>query len=122
MATTPVMSAAIGQQQFMQLLLTQLRNQDPLSPMDDTQFITQLSQFSMQQGIQDLDTNFSNLLALQELTQGTNLVGRKVTYQAPGASGGLQQGVVSGISVNQGQLQVMVQGQTLPLSSIQSIQ
>ena len=37
---------SLGQNQFLQLLMTQLQNQDPMSPMDNTQFIAQMAQFS----------------------------------------------------------------------------
>src|SRR5579884_845238 len=122
MSPTTAMSAKLGEQQFMQLLVTQLQNQDPLDPVTDTQFLSQLSQFSTQQGIEQLNSNFSDMLALQQLTQGSSLIGKTVLYQPQGGSGGLQAGVVDGVAVNQGQLQVLVQGQGVPLSSIQSVE
>jgi flagellar basal-body rod modification protein FlgD len=57
----------VTEQQFLQLLVAQLKNQDPLSPMDGTQFVSQLAQFSelqqmigVNQGVQQLVTDQQN--------------------------------------------------------------
>ncbi len=54
----------VTEQQFLQLLVAQLQNQDPLNPMDGTQFVSQLAQFSelqqmigVNQGVQQLVTD-----------------------------------------------------------------
>lgn len=115
-------SATLDQQQYLQLMVTQLQNQDPLDPISDTDFISQLSQFATQAGIEQLNTSFSNMLSLQQLTQGANLVGLNVVYQAPGSSSAVQTGTVTGVTINQGQLQAVIQGQSIPISNIQGIQ
>ena len=70
-----------GQADFLELLVAQLSNQDPLDPQDSGQFLTQLAQFEMVQGITDLNTSFSSfsqsMLSNQAL-QATSLVGRDV--------------------------------------------
>ena len=60
-------TAQATEQQFLQLLVAQLKNQDPLNPMDGTQFVTQLAQFSqleqmigVNQGVQQLVTDAQN--------------------------------------------------------------
>ncbi|GEM_PF-1432219 len=45
-ASSSVLSASSNEQMFLQLLVSQLKNQDPLNPVDGTQFVSQLSQFS----------------------------------------------------------------------------
>jgi flagellar basal-body rod modification protein FlgD len=57
----------VSEQQFLQLLVAQLQNQDPLNPMDGTQFVSQLAQFSeleqmigVNQGVQQLVTDASS--------------------------------------------------------------
>ncbi|HMV70974.1 MAG TPA: flagellar hook capping FlgD N-terminal domain-containing protein, partial [Pseudomonadales bacterium] len=52
---------ALGQSDFLTLLITQLENQNPLSPQDNTAFVAQLAQFSTLQGIEDLNSNFDAL-------------------------------------------------------------
>src|SRR5258707_10391150 len=96
-ATAPLgITSQLGQNQFMQLLVTQLKNQDPLNPTSNTDFIAQLAQFSSLQGIEQLNTNFGDLLSLQQLTGGSNLIGKTVQYQTgnPPTPG---QGIVSGV-------------------------
>jgi flagellar basal-body rod modification protein FlgD len=56
---------------FLRILVVQLQNQDPLSPMDDTQFVTQLAQFSMLEGINALGTSYTQ-------TKGLQLIGKQV--------------------------------------------
>ncbi|KNF08817.1 flagellar basal body rod modification protein FlgD [Gottschalkia purinilytica] len=47
----------LGKDAFLQILVTQLRNQDPLSPMEDKDFIAQMAQFSTLEQIQNLDSH-----------------------------------------------------------------
>jgi len=72
---------ALGQADFLQLLITQLKNQNPLAPQDNTAFVAQLAQFSTLQGIESLNNNFvsmsSNLKSSQAI-QASALVGHTV--------------------------------------------
>ncbi len=49
----------LGKDAFLKLLVTQLKNQDPLSPMDDKEFIAQMAQFSSLEQMKNLDKNLS---------------------------------------------------------------
>ena len=115
------LNAQLNTQQFLNLLVTQMENQDPLNPMSSTDFMSQLSQLGVQQGVQQLNSNFSNLLALQQLTQGADLVGKHIVYTNPNGAG-VQDGIVSGVVMNQGQLVAMVQGIPVPLGNIQGFE
>jgi flagellar basal-body rod modification protein FlgD len=46
---------------FLTLLVAQLKNQDPMSPADSTQFVTQLAQFSSLEQLQNINTNVGNI-------------------------------------------------------------
>ena len=75
-------SAGLGPDAFMKLLIAQMKNQDPTKPMDDTQFVAQLAQFSSLQ--QQMQTNQALQLVATEQqgslnTQVASLVGKKVT-------------------------------------------
>ena len=91
----------MGQQQFMTLMLTQLKNQDPLSPMDNAQFLSQLAQFNTATGVQDLKSSFSQLsqsLNSNQALQASTLVGRSVLVPSQSgvlASGGTLDGNIS---------------------------
>jgi flagellar basal-body rod modification protein FlgD len=85
---------ALGQADFFTLLITQLENQNPLTPQDNTAFVAQLAQFSTLQGIEDLNSNFVSMngsLKSSQAIQASALVGHTVlvgSSQARLASGG----------------------------------
>lgn len=86
------------QEQFMTLLLTQLKNQDPMEPMENGEFLTQLAQFNTVSGIQDLQKSFSDFassMQTNQALQASGLVGRQVAVPGPGVMLG-SSGVVEG--------------------------
>ncbi|WP_096084592.1 flagellar hook assembly protein FlgD [Agaribacterium haliotis] len=78
-------SQELGQSAFLELMITQMENQSPLDPQDNTQFIAQLAQFSSVESLDKLNKNFDsfsdNFIANQAL-QASSLVGRSVTVPA----------------------------------------
>jgi flagellar basal-body rod modification protein FlgD len=112
---------ALGSEsQFLQLLVEQLQNQDPLNPVTSTDFATQLTQFSTLDGITQLNQNISSLLLLQDLSQGASLIGKTISYAVNGSSN-LQQGTVSGVQINNGQLQLTVGSSNVGLDQVRGI-
>jgi flagellar basal-body rod modification protein FlgD len=88
-SATPLSTAmggaqAMGQDAFLKLLTTQLKYQDPLKPMDNTQFVSQLAQFSQLEQLTNLNqtmtTMGSNFSTLNN-NQVTNMIGRNVIAQ-----------------------------------------
>ena len=72
---------ALGQQQFLDLMVTQLQNQDPFEPMESGDFLGQIAQFSTVSGIGDLKTSFETLagsLQSNQALQASTMVGREV--------------------------------------------
>ena len=59
--STSTKSTALGQDEFMTMLLAELKNQDPLNPMDGKDFAAQLAQFSSLQQLSNLNTTMSSL-------------------------------------------------------------
>ena len=75
----------LGQDQFLKLMITQLKYQDPLSPRENGEFLGQLAQFSTVSGINDLQESFNMLasvLAAGQTLQAANLVGNTVLVPA----------------------------------------
>ncbi|EXF95386.1 flagellar basal body rod modification protein FlgD [Pseudomonas fluorescens HK44] len=75
---------ALGKDAFMKLLVTQLKNQDPLSPQDNSAFVAQLAQFSSLEGITSLNTTVSSMasnFSSSQALQASSLVGRSVIAQ-----------------------------------------
>ena len=69
----------LGQADFLRLMTEQLRNQDPLKPLDSNQFLGQLAQFSTVQGIQGLQSSFNAFAGAQlddQALQAASLIGR----------------------------------------------
>lgn len=74
-----------GADQFITLMLAQIKNQDPLKPLEPAEFLGQLAQFSTVTGIQEMGSSVSDLVGSMRSSQalsGANLVGRDVL--APG--------------------------------------
>jgi flagellar basal-body rod modification protein FlgD len=77
----PARKQELGQDDFLRLMTEQLKNQDPLKPMESTQFLAQLAQFSTVQGIESLNSSFASLsgsLSSNQALQGASLVGQRV--------------------------------------------
>jgi flagellar basal-body rod modification protein FlgD len=73
-------AATLGGTDFLTLMLAQLKNQDPTSPVDSNTFLTQLAQLSEVQGITQLNTSFSSLsssLSANQALQASSLLGHQ---------------------------------------------
>lgn len=70
-----------NEQTFLQLLVTQIQNQDPLNPTDSTQFVTQLAQFSELEQMTNMNTN---VLAIRQDLEGS--IPPSTTTPAPGTT------------------------------------
>jgi flagellar basal-body rod modification protein FlgD len=80
-------TSQLGPSAFLKLLTTQLSNQDPLNPMDDTQSVSQLAQFSALQASDNLQTSFANFQSNFAVLQSASLIGQTVSVNSTDASG-----------------------------------
>ena len=83
----------LGIEAFLTLMTTQLKNQDPMKPLEGTEFVSQLAQFGSVSGIQDMKTSLETLATSLRSTQalnGATLVGRDIL--APAESVNLTEG------------------------------
>jgi flagellar basal-body rod modification protein FlgD len=99
-------STNMNEQDFLKLLVAQLRYQDPMSPSDNQQFVQEQAQFSMVEGITNLEKTLSAMSSSQQLAQGVDLIGKQVTYAT--SDGSTATGVVSSVSTASGTLTVHV--------------
>ena len=75
---------ALGKDAFLQLLVTQLKNQNPLDPQDNSAFVAQLAQFSSLEGINTLNDSVNNIssnFSSSQALQASSLVGRSIIIQ-----------------------------------------
>lgn len=95
--TTQTASSALAEQlgaeEFLQLLITQLRYQDPLEPVDDRDFLAQLAQFTALEAITE-QTRWA------QMSYGLGLVGCEVTYRTD--DGQILTGVVQALRISNG--------------------
>ena len=86
----------LGKDDFLKLMVAQMKNQDPMNPSDDKDNIAQMAQFSSLEQITNLATAVQDLSNRMSLTQNVGLLGHDVTYtkadgtSASGAVDGLQ--------------------------------
>ncbi len=76
---------SLGQQDFLELLVAQMENQDPTKPMDNFQFLSQIAQFGMVDGIQGLQTSFGSVadsFKQSQLLQASSLLDRDVLAES----------------------------------------
>lgn len=64
---------------FLQIMVAQLRYQDPTSPMDSGKFIEQMAMFTSMEQMANLNTNMEKLYQLQEMNQASSLIGKQVS-------------------------------------------
>ena len=71
-------SQQLGKDDFLKLLITQLAHQDPLSPMENTEFIAQMAQFSSLEQITNMSTGFTRLASMLNNSEASSVIGKTV--------------------------------------------
>ncbi len=97
---------------YLQLIVAQMQNQDFNNPMDDSEVLAQMAQYSMLEGIK-------NMTQQSGISYATSLVGRAVTVD--GGSDGLYTGVVQSITVTDGEPYLMIDGVAYKTTAVTDI-
>ncbi len=108
---------AMGKDDFLKILITQLSHQDPTQPMQDKEFIAQMAQFSSLEQISNMSAGMAKVASLLARGQALGLLGASVDVAAGSAS-------VSGVveEVTGGEFpQILVNGQYYDFSQVQKI-
>jgi flagellar basal-body rod modification protein FlgD len=101
---------------FMQLLLAQMRNQDPMNPMQSEEFLGQLAQLNTLDQMWRMNDNLQNFMSQQQLLQASAMIGK--TVQATGTDGALIEGTVGRVSVLNDTVMIDVGGMRVALDKI----
>ncbi|MET3452321.1 MULTISPECIES: flagellar hook capping FlgD N-terminal domain-containing protein [Curtobacterium] len=113
-------SQTMDSEVFMKLLVTQLQNQDPSSPMDTNQMISQQTQLAMMEQITNQTTTANENFSLQMRIAAANLVGKQVSY-TDAATGTSVTGTASAVSYANSVPTVTVNGKEVALDVISGI-
>ena len=95
--TNTTKASTMGKDEFLKLLIAQLQNQDPMKPMDDSQFVAQLAQFSSLEQMSNIATASDSSNKSQATTSALAMIGKSVEW-ANADTGINQTGKVSSIS------------------------
>ncbi|HKQ14701.1 MAG TPA: flagellar hook assembly protein FlgD [Steroidobacteraceae bacterium] len=95
----------LGQKEFLELMIAQLKNQDPFKAMDPSQFLGQLAQFGTVSGIQEMQNAFGTLSSAMRSSQvldGATMVGREVLVPSDAVTLGAEGAVHGALDVPTG--------------------
>jgi flagellar basal-body rod modification protein FlgD len=106
-------TATVDYNQFLQLLIAQLKNQDPTKPMDSAQFISQLASFSnVEQSIQT-NAKLDALMTSSALSQAEGMIGRQIS-----SPDGATSGTIAAVRiVSGGAVALLENGSEIPLEA-----
>ena len=118
-ATTSTPSKTLDKDTFLKLLVAQLSNQDPSSPMDTSDMMAQTTQLSMMESLSEIQASSREQFGLQMRMAAADLVGQQVTWKD--ADGTTRSGVVSGVDYS-ASIPTLTVGKTqIPLDSVASV-
>jgi flagellar basal-body rod modification protein FlgD len=111
--------ALLGKDDFLKLLVTQLQHQDPLSPLEDKEFVAQMAQFSSLEQLGNVAGSMERLTHSGQVAQSVGLIGREVEYA--GEDGEPLTGVVASVSFVDGEILLHVGDDELPPEAITKV-
>lgn len=110
----------MGKDQFLQILVTQLRNQDPMQPMQDKEFIAQMAQFSSLEQMMNMSKEVTALRQSAGMVAG--LIGKEISWFEETEAGVVQHsGTVSSVLWSEGVQYAKVENVNVPIDEIVSI-
>lgn len=110
----------LGKDKFLQLLITQLTHQDPLKPMDDTQFIAQMAQFSALEQMTEVNKNIVALSQQNRSLASFSLLGRYVEGKDE-ASGKLIRGLVKEIKPDENKTFLIMENGQIEMNNLKKV-
>lgn len=124
-ATSPITPGAaatsntVDKDTFLKLLVAQLKNQNPMSPTDGTQFLQQTAQFTMVESLQSIAAQSATMLASQKASEAVGMLGH--TVAGKDADGNDVTGIVTGMHLLDGEPQLKVDGKEISYSTVTEV-
>ena len=125
-SSTSGISSEISMDSFLTLFVTQLKNQNPLDPTDNTEFMSQLAQFSTLEQEQQQTGYLANInsidtasLQLDQITMASSFIGKTIKYSSDenGANDKTLTGVVEGVKLEKdGTVSFIINDKSVPIS------
>src|SRR3982750_1925053 len=97
-STSSTSSTGVDYNTFLQLLVAEMKNQDPTNPMDTSQYMSQFAQLSSVEQAMQTNNKLDSLLSSQSLSQADGLIGKTVSFTA--SHGASFSGKVASVSIN----------------------
>jgi flagellar basal-body rod modification protein FlgD len=104
---------------FLQLLVSELQNQDPDNPTDPTQFLTQTAEFEEVEELNAVQTSVTGLVSAQQSSSATSMLGTQVT--GSNSAGTAVSGIVTGVQLTSNGPVLTVGSNLVPYSSVTSV-
>ncbi len=119
-ATSAIATPTVSKDEFLELFVAQLKNQSPMDPLKGHEFIAQLAQFSSVEQLAGLNASFADTMKFQQLTGGSEFIGKKATYVDP-VEGGTAEGVIQGAIVLDDSISVVIDNKEIPIANVTGI-
>ncbi|HHT9108035.1 MAG TPA: flagellar hook assembly protein FlgD [Candidatus Wunengus sp. YC63] len=124
-SSTASLSSEISMENFLTLFVTQLQNQNPLDPTDNTEFMSQLAQFSTLEQAQqqteylsDMSSIGSASLQLDQISLASTFIGKTIKYSDDSDSSETLSGVVEGVKLEEdGTVSFIIGGESVSISN-----
>lgn len=110
----------LDQNAFLQILVSELENQDPMNPQDSSTFVTQMAQLSSLEQMTSLNTTFNQALKMQQISTASAMIGHTVSLTD--SNNNQVQGQVTKVTVTDSGVQVVVNGTGYDVSTVQSVE
>jgi flagellar basal-body rod modification protein FlgD len=108
----------LGVNDFLKLITVQLTSQDPLKPMEDTQFISQMSSFTSLEQMKGLSKNFEEFATEQRIASSQNYLGKEVSVSDGDT---VANGVVSKVTLIDGKPELTINGKAYSAGDVTSV-
>lgn len=124
--STSGISSEISMDKFLTLFVTQLQNQNPLDPTDNSEFMSQLAQFSALEQAQQQTGYLANMasietasLQLDQITMASTFIGKTIKYSNDGRGDVTSTGVVEGVKLEKnGTVSFIIHGESVSISKL----